>query len=182
MTMINPNHLAFLLISTLLLVSLQSTSADENLIHSVCGETPSPDTCESILLSDPRGILAYTRKDLAIVAVEATITVAITANRNAGYMAGQYAGSPQAEALSQCEQLYMMLAIDLQSVRTMLRALSFEEAYQAAIDVWRIPDACDNEFAIRRLSSLLAQKNKELDQKVELCVNLTYQMIGQGHY
>jgi pectinesterase inhibitor-like protein len=181
--MIKKNHLVLLLISILLFeTSLQSASADENLIHSVCRETPSPDTCESILLSDPRGILSYTRKDLVIVAVEATITVATEANRNAGYMAGQYAGSPQAEALSQCQQLYMMLDIDLQSVRAMLRASSFEEAYQAAIDIWKIPDACDNEFATRRLSSLLARKNKELDQKIELCVNLAYQMIGQGHY
>lgn len=182
-TMIKTNYLVCLLISILLLLeSLQGTSADEDLIHTVCKETPSPDTCESILLSDPRGILAYTRKDLAIVAVEATITVATAANRNAGYMAGQYMGSPQEEPLAQCEQLYMMLVIDLQSVKAMLRASSFEEAYQAATDVWKIPDACDNEFANRRLSSLLARKNKELNQKISLCVNLTYQMIGQGHY
>ncbi|XP_078150735.1 uncharacterized protein LOC144546069 [Carex rostrata] len=180
--MINTIHLTRLVILIFLLESLRNTLADEQLIHTVCKETPSPDACESILLADPRGVLSHTRKDLSIVAVDATIAAATSANRNAGYMAGQYSGSPQGEPLAQCEQLYLMLVIDLQSVKAMLKVSSFEEAYQAASDVWKIPDACDNEFATRRLSSLLKRRNKELNQKISLCVNLAYQMIDEGHY
>lgn len=122
---INTTHLACLIILLLLFESFRNTSADEQLIHTVCKETPSPDACESILLADPRGVLSHTRKDLAIVAVDATIAAATSANRNAGYMAGQYSGSPQGEPLAQCEQLYLMLVIDLQSVKAMLKVSSF---------------------------------------------------------
>lgn len=177
---VNPNsntamisNMLFLLISILLLQCLRNSLADEtNYIDKICNMTPLPDNCKLLLLTDPRAPQAATLKDLTLIALDMTITGALTVNRKAADLARQYRGAPLEEPLSQCEQIYIDLITGLQEVMDNVRSSSFRNLYEIVNAAAQKPVDCENEFASRGLDSPLIQDDTDLEQKVTLSANL----------
>lgn len=156
---------------------LPGSSASTPLVAQTCGRTSNERLCVSVLESSNWSRSATTVRGLAIVALRAARTSAVSARLRAFDLShGMRGTAPVDRLVARCAELYRDCFHDAAQAQSWVTTMFAYDARVAEfVSALRVfPERCQRLFDVRRIASPLEQVNRDTEEKLGIASEIVH--------